>query len=99
MYVDEKKFGEVELVVDKVGEILLAAADYMELHPWVKDSFEKNGGVCIWGAINKVGGTHTPGIVTRINKYTGCGIVVFNDCIAENKQEVIDMLRKAALNG
>lgn len=103
MYADEKKFGEVtEPKVDKVGQVLLDAADYIEKHGWVRGSFHNSEGVCIWGAIlmvRKPNSIVTDACLQRMYKTTGQGIIGYNDFTAKNKQEVIAMLRKAAVNG
>jgi hypothetical protein len=86
--------------VDECGQMLLRAADYIEEHGWCQSRvMDKEGRVCLLGAILYVGGTGLD-FMPRVEKAAGIGqgglIACWNNAPGRTKQEVVDVLRRAA---
>jgi hypothetical protein len=103
----DKKWDK-EVKVDKVGQVLLKAADYIEKHGWCqKEAFSPDGRACMLGGIyaacggefREAGLIDTPPnydkAVERIVKFAP-ELGGWNDQPHRTKNEVVAVLRKAA---
>lgn len=87
--------------MDEVGKILLGTASYIEAHGWCQGSYEKNGAVCIVGAICRVvpdnsGYQLRADSVDRLETHLDSCATDYNDAPGRTKEEVLAALRKAA---
>jgi hypothetical protein len=111
MFLDEKKIGEVKVAAEPWRQMLLDAADYIDVHGWCqKQPLNKHGNVCAVGAVyavdNSLGvltGKATTGSVMasealeRLRKYTGSSTVwLWNDKPWRTKEEVVFVIRECA---
>jgi hypothetical protein len=91
----------------KAGQILNDAAQYLETHGWCQGAMKYKDSVCLFGAIDAVSNCFTKDdsaiayeINYRLRKIIGVRPTPhWNDAPERTKQEVIDMLRKAAQCG
>lgn len=111
MFVDDKRQGETApLVVDRVGQILLDAAAYIEKHGWCQNNFQMpDGRVCASGAIGcAMGVTDSPlhyhqarsrlcCHLREVKQVSMAGIEVWNDFFGQTKENVVANIRAAAL--
>lgn len=105
MYIDEKKAGEQQL--SPYGKMLSRMADYIEEHGWCQHWYWEEQRVCIIGSMHKVAKGHVDDIAVVLNRYLrqkkymdsdiGHNIASWNDTPGRTKEEVVAMLRKAAV--
>lgn len=85
--------------VDECGQMLLRAADYIEEHGWCQHKLKDDEGrVCLLGAIWKVDGEGL-NFMPRVDRAAGVdagGLISWNNALGRTKQEVVDVLRRAA---
>ena len=87
--------------LDRVGELLMAAADYIEKHGWCRHAARnQTGAVCMMGALLDVRGNLQPEYGLAIDRVRrACGgidIVNWNDRLCSSKQAAAAVLRAAA---
>ena len=93
----DKKWDQEVKVLDEVGRKMHQAADWLEQHEWCQRfSCDAYGARCMAGALNLFFPAGHREALERVNAHTHCGIMCWNDREGRTKQEVIDMLRKAA---
>lgn len=105
MYKDER-FDVVEAPVklEPWQEQLLRAAQYIRVHGWARGRTKNSqtGQVCLAGAViysattSNLGGENWKNIAPRLEAILGRHPVNWNDQVAENKEEVIFLLERAA---
>lgn len=92
---------ETDLLVDEVGRVLLAAADYIEAHGWCQGRVEDDAGnVCAIGGIDKACNGYWIRANTRerFRSYLGRGLISnWNNAPGRTKEEVVHALRSAAM--
>lgn len=84
--------------LDEVGKCLLDAREYIRKHGWCQgEFFDQKGQVCLAGAIIKI----KSGIQTESKAFVRVqqiekNIAFYNDSPDRTKEEVMDLLEKAA---
>ena len=94
-----------------LADIYDAAADYLETHDWLRGQFchEKTGAVCLGGALSKVTVNNNTAYTAAVEDIADAlplvevgkgvmvkSITVWNDRVAQDKFEVMDVLRGRA---
>ena len=87
--------------VDKTGKLLLAAADLLQAEGWVQGSMRRYGGRCVVGAISDAGCPRATAqqlnrAYNRALALAGTNLPFWNDAPGRTKEEVINLLRRAA---
>jgi len=85
----------------KASEVLRNAAQYLETHGWCQHAMQYKGRVCLFGAIRAVNRCSELSveleITNRLRKtIRHTQVTSWNDATGRTKQEVIDVLNKAA---
>jgi hypothetical protein len=97
-----EKWDQKPLILDEIGTALIKAADYIEKYGWCQHSHSKAGTVCLWGAIceaNGGDGRLCDDAYDKVETFlqNPIGAINWNDAPGRTKDEVIALLRKAAV--
>jgi hypothetical protein len=79
-----------------VAATLNAMADYIDEHGWCRFSYEKEGRVCITGALRSRDGSIWRPVFLYLGEYLGKNPLTWNDVVCKSGAEASAMLREAA---
>ena len=101
MFVETKRDGEAR-IVNEWQQILLDAANLLEAEGWCQHTLmDKENRRCILGAIYYQSCSQSLQIEahSRMVKYLGCDVDIWNDAPGRTKEEAVAALRSAAMQG
>ena len=97
MFVETKKEGEAPSQFEPWRQLLLNAADYIEIYGWCQNQRSLDGRVCAIGAIEAVAYGQSKDAARRaLIEYLGECIVVWNDAPGQTEVEVVAAMRDCA---